>query len=965
MYFMANTSKCVYPSIYKNYYLNKTDLHLYPCSLYKDTNCYECDPYLNNEGICLSCIQGYQFNMNKNKCEKCKYNEYGIVRGNFYQCTQPFKDFYCDLYTTTCISKENDEIICPDDAPFYNNKTKSCHEYECLERSSENGVCISSNEKNKDKILFVNWFISDLKDQKLGFPSYNVDKSGNLMIELTYNVKYIYEIDMNLISQNRDRKLYFYNEEGRGFFDVINDKYEKNIELGRKLNRFISTSMVLKLNNSEEYRYFINFENSRFNLELIDLKTGESSGEQTSHLFLEGLCSNVGPNENNVIQLLNEKNKYFFAQYMRCSESTKEKLYVIMFSLYPNQKDQVNIYSLKIIKYYILDLSDEKFNLNEKFFVAQTQKGHLIVSIVTEFYILCVYNWSTKNISAIDYIFESAFHKLLFIKDEINCICFYTPFQNYFNILSIIFFEFETEFKIIDNFYFQTRTRRGTASSTDILFLSETKAIMIVHSPSGKNFYIYEFNFFDDYQNYLYEMIILNQFEQKYLLRNRFSLLFKYKDLLGLQIENIEGSHGFILFGYINSTDPKQIYNIKKEGLNYSINLKNYLYLQSNIFSYKLKNIKIVEVPNLNESGIYLISNITKDIIKAGDYIDLDTKISLSFSYNGIIKKGNYLFKFVGVLQEPTFEEKQNDFDYYLWSINDEKIEKYIEIYNNRRNMNITGRVALVQINVLNDTKVYCDKKYDDSVIKKENGKFLTCGKGKFYDIENADEITQYNLGINYYFDQNKNEYIKYHKKCKTCSKKYNITNFNCDDCFENYYLRNGLCLEIPNCEYNYYYDDNFELKCIKRETSCPDVKPYEENKTKECIENCNIDEFNNYCNPTNNLISINETYENIMKNIEYLNIKEKLLEKKEKYTIIGNNVSFFFSTSKIEKEELNLNLNSSSILFSECENILKSKYSISQELSIPILKIETLHNYSILWAYIMNYLILIISLKN
>ena len=48
----------------------------------------------------------------------------------------------------------------------------------------------------------------------------------------------------------------------------------------------------------------------------------------------------------------------------------------------------------------------------------------------------------------------------------------------------------------------------------------------------------------------------------------RYSMIFKYKDLLGLHFENIEGRNGFILFGYFNSTDPAQIYNIKKDGLN-------------------------------------------------------------------------------------------------------------------------------------------------------------------------------------------------------------------------------------------------------------------------------------------------------------------------------------------------------------------------------------------------------------
>ena len=70
--------------------------------------------------------------------------------------------------------------------------------------------------------------------------------------------------------------------------------------------------------------------------------------------------------------------------------------------------------------------------------------------------------------------------------------------------------------------------------------------------------------------------------------------------------------------------------------------------------------------------------------------------------------------------------------------------------------MNITGRVALLQINVLNDIKIFCDKKYDEFAIKSKEGILIACGEGKFYDVENMNEITQLNLGSNYFFDKKK-----------------------------------------------------------------------------------------------------------------------------------------------------------------------------------------------------------------
>ena len=152
-----NTSNCVLPNEYTNYYLNETDLHLYPCSLFSNYNCYECDPYSDKEGICLSCLQGYKYNEDKNICEKCGDNEYSIIKGDFTKCRNSYTDF-CDLYVTYCNYSENEDIICPDETPFFNNITKSCYEYECPDNDLEKGNCLVSNQKYKDRILFVNWF---------------------------------------------------------------------------------------------------------------------------------------------------------------------------------------------------------------------------------------------------------------------------------------------------------------------------------------------------------------------------------------------------------------------------------------------------------------------------------------------------------------------------------------------------------------------------------------------------------------------------------------------------------------------------------------------------------------------------------------------------------------------------------------------------------------------------------------
>ena len=218
-----------------------------------------------------------------------------------------------------------------------------------------------------------------------------------------------------------------------------------------------------------------------------------------------------------------------------------------------------------------------------------------------------------------------------------------------------------------------------------------------------------------------YYIDIINQ---KMHVFNRYSLIFKYKDVLGLQFSNVNGQHGYVLFGYFNSTDPKQIYNLKKDGLNYRIKLNDYLNLQSNIFNYKIKGIKILKSPNYNSSGLFFISNNTRHQVEENDILDFETSLSLNFKYNNIIKKGNYLFKFAGVLEESTYENMQNYSDYMEWNfIDEELIEEYINAYDARRNLNIIGKASLIQINLLEDIQVFCDKEYDNKCLKLNDNK--------------------------------------------------------------------------------------------------------------------------------------------------------------------------------------------------------------------------------------------------
>ena len=950
LYLIFNTTNCVNQNWYKNFFLNNSIL--YPCSIYHDKNCYECDPYSPsiNGGICLSCNQGYTYNKETKECEKCKETEYSIIINDFDGCQISEFEYFCDKYITYC-KNYSENITCPDEAPFFNKLTKSCQEKECLDKELQDGTCIVKNKKYKDRILFINWF--DNNPKYVRYPSYNVDKSGNLLIELTCELSF--EPSTLSYFKNKIRKFYFYDKDGRGLFNEVEDEFERTINTRKKSTRFLSTSIALKNIYSGEYNYLLNLEGMDYNMEFIDLKTFEITKES---FFDVSSFYGFTPESIYVPSILflelNEKNQYLMAMYIEIivSNNYDKKLY-LMFFLFNidesnGEKIDVNSFNFDISNYIGGD-----FNLQNQFSLIQTKKGYLILAVQLQNYqiVLGKGELLKQNFKfyRFDFLYLWAFIKLIYLKDEICLLCYNSP-KNKPNKLKVYILDFEngdSEKKYMI-FYFDFSFdlfEKAYWFNSDIIRFSENRAIFVVQKYHGARISIFLIDFFDNYSNYIINKFLININKNKMVIGNVYSLLFKYKEILGFQIETITGENGFVLFGYYNSTDPKQILNLKTDGLNYAINLGSYLNLQSNIFGYEIRYIKIVEIPPI-ESGLYLISNKTH-MVKIEDCVNPNTEISLFFSKNGILKKGNYFFKFVGVVQEPPFEKIKEYADDTFSSIEEDKLDNYIEIFNEKRNINITGKLALVQINVLNDTKIFCDKKYDETAIKSNNDEILTCGNGKFYDVKNENEITQLNLGINYYFDINNDVYIKCHKRCKTCSREYNDTYMNCDECYDNFFLRDNLCLEISKCEYNYYYDINFNINCVDRGNSCPDFKPDEDKKTKECIKKCNIDDYKNKCNPTNNIISIKETYKQILENTHYLNLEDILFNKKEKYSIIGNNVSFIFTTSEKEKEELLDNFNSSTILLNECENILKKKYSININTSLPILKIEVLNNYS------------------
>ena len=477
-YFKLNTNNCLDKKEFPDYYISNGAL--YPCSDYDENHCYECDPSLNTIGKCLSCAGGYMLDKETNECIKCD--------GLFFLITSPngCKDAYfqkCKLAFTCCYSTNNCASILP---------------LGCQKDGIKPETCIISNKHNIN--VFIHWLYDKL--ELLKYPTYNFDSSGYLLIELSLNDYYIWNLRKSI-----KRKIYFYNEEGRGLFDEINDEYQKLIDYPKFNKRYNSYSIALKTNTSEEYKYFLNFENYNNNLELIDIKTGEIIMDNLFDLFWEFDFDYVQSSPILMTELY-DKNQYLIATY--AIDIYYKELYILywIFSLEDSTNKNVNFNSIYQIDSNSLYFNDwDTFNKETRFCFVQTKKGDLFVSFVSKGSDLFIYDIENQFYYYFFYFGNPLnFHKFLLIKDEIKFLIYYTNNKNFDFIIfdhmnngEEIHVLLESNIEIDDYIeYF----------NSDIIFLSEAKAAFVLEEFNIT--YIYLIYFFNDYHNYMVSKIILN-----------------------------------------------------------------------------------------------------------------------------------------------------------------------------------------------------------------------------------------------------------------------------------------------------------------------------------------------------------------------------------------------------------------------------------------------------------------------
>ena len=369
------------------------------------------------------------------------------------------------------------------------------------EEGFSKGNCIIYKQKYKDRKFFISWF-NGIKGRGVDHLSINSDKSGYLLMELS-DVNFFIPHHNNFNDYSEYRNIFFFDDEGRGLFDNINDKYEKNITFNKKYSRHISISTAIKINNDNEYKFLLNFEYFQGNFELINLKTGEST-IQNIKILLSELYSNIifgdklKINPSMFFLELKKENHYLLGllNQENVIENRPKGIYIIKFkSISTEEKPKIDINSFNIIKHtnLLVDLLDSRISCIE------LKNGNIALTYLKKDNYLYISVIELGNYEVIIpiyfkyYLEDDYFFKLIFLKDQKGLILFSD--DNKYRFFIVDFKEdklYNKKEYFIDHLKYE-----GTYHySMDIMAFSETKIIIISQKFHGLTIIVTILDFF-------------------------------------------------------------------------------------------------------------------------------------------------------------------------------------------------------------------------------------------------------------------------------------------------------------------------------------------------------------------------------------------------------------------------------------------------------------------------------------
>ena len=804
-------------------------------------NCKDCDikGLTVNDQKCKSCLDGYYFvensqncfkkppngyYFNKEKevfskcydyCSKCteapKINNKGEVTNMNCDLCDEVKGYYLIAGTKNCEDKNKvyEKNNCPKEKPI--SKNNNCVLEYCTKEEYENKICSISN--------------SVIKTQWIGDFPYICTSDSQLYSTLGQISNDEVIVESNSGNPLTDRKMYYLNEDGRGYIDGDPSQI---IDLKSPYFSTYGNAAIVYINGHKCFLRLSYHES----IEIYDLNENKNTSAK-----LEDILGYEVKSYKNSLLRTNEENTFIYAYITRGNYLIMQKLKVVS----NNASNCIQIIKTSLETVKTINKNSRRCLITVNQFIECLDMDE------NQMYVIRIYDSNLnylrqdeleKNKAPMDRAFYT-YHEAKLLKEETGIFVYFNDISDY-NAKPIFILKkltFSNGIRNLENMspsfssntlyntlpYYISDSENSLAIINDHFF-----ALASITAYENRHLLIVLLKVINDektiYVSY-YDIPIKDLYDISY-----YSNLesFGYKNGFGVKFDQKKGNEyktGFILFGFGNSTDPTPINNIFINDETYTFNPSDYIKIENNIFCYVFDGVVITDIPDAS-TGIKVLKVSNSQELKVGDFLSINEEIKITYTGNkDDIPRGKYIVGYKPHLKQPD-EDKFSEcsVDSEIFGENVPKTPNQDEYYGRTTHFEFTigecfenCQTCLTKGNNLDDQK--CE----------------TC-TDNFYFIENTKNCFE-KPPEGYYFNEEKKEYSKCYDKCKTCSQKNNGNFQNCLTCQENYLLYNSTnCLDCKSKEKYVNYE---QTECI---TSVPDG--YYANNTKyntidKCHQNC------------------------------------------------------------------------------------------------------------------------------
>ena len=858
---------CVDRNNYPNYYIDNNNI-LKKC----DYPCYECsDISTDYNQNCISCERGYEFDSITNSCIKCPKNRYKYIYSSYNTCNNSNEDF-CRKEITKC-SLFTDELFigCPSDLPILIESKKMCVAKDiCNHTDFLNGICkISNINYIESRILNPTYFLNDenLKNKhNIGFI---IDNYKNILFEACDDYdeyRYYYGIKANGNSNFTDS----FNKPT--YYKNYVDGYSGNLT---KKNNF----MLINFYGLRGGSYFLSFfsdgdfEMESFSLtinnikiqysNLYDILKDEKEYNQIKNYTVYSVINSFMLYKNPLLSI--SVVEPFLLNFVGVNDSDEYCLFFICGGIYES-----------FIMHYILSFSIIKpvdnFKRTSlcltdlyKTIILYLNINHELRVIIMNEYLQGYLTYNEFNIGN-----DEPYPK---INDNINNNHYFSCLSLYEEIVVIIYFKDNNLILSMKNIISKDNITNYNDEFNNLIILNidekypisplyfnneaikinSNKFVIISKFDNNETLLILLFEFYNKNEENIYKSINLRYYK---LSLDKFNIkindnfhIFLFKGLFGIYFfNNINLFPGFMIFSFTKIKNTENEYNILNN--NYTIKISDYIQIENNILGYEPK-LKILSLPNITTSGIYLYNSEYKQIYE-NDILNYKDSINFGFLISSLIND-LYNISFVTISKESLSFSTYNFYPNEIKTFGEE-INQENDYINNIEEFEC--QESYFSFEISEDLSESCDSSCN------------ICNKNQCFSCINSLEFPAElkkecysnisSPGDNYYFNNTINIFLLCHENCKTCNGSYDelSNNQNCLECKIGYIKleRTNNCYPENEIPFSYYKsEENIYKRCDRHCETCSG--PSTNDGYYNCIS-CDIEENNILFNKSNNCLN-------------------------------------------------------------------------------------------------------------